>query len=605
MTGRAIRIAALTVALTWCPSARAWVERTVRSDAATVDIDRSGVATVSHELLLAVRGGPLLDLVVEPIDGNAELLPNPTVLVAGSGSGAGLSIPLTGTVEGTRLTLHVERERGLRTGTYQFRFHYRTDLRAAGKVESEPEGVRVRWTGPAYGDGIDAARVVFRLDRAATPPRLLGAASSLGGTEAANITDDRHGVFLSTFRRSEDKDELEVVRPHVTRGETVPWSIVADPAAFDGLATPPLADSPLRRELTQPPEARKAPPPTPLWVFGLLTACVSALYAVLVFYKARWAAEICERFRATPRALLPIRAWQRAALSGIFVFGGIVGGYFEMPWVSVASGMVAFIAAVHLPPSPSAPLRGPGSWSPVDAAAAFARTPVVVSSGRVFDAGTFLGFVLFCSLIAAFAAAALFVGRSSPFQGVGVALAASLLFPLFCTGRENEHAEGTRALDALSWIFDSLVQSTHLTVEVIGRIPMGGREPEEIRLEIAPRRPVPGLVAIEVGFDAHEGRIGVLGLPFVVVRVQDGSEAAECLQKGLLWTRGRTQDERVVVLRPKLPTRALARDLARDLATRFTAPSAPNQVARSAPRSAGKGSSASKPGTTSSPVHAT
>src|SRR6185369_6736845 len=52
--------------------ARAWVESEVRSHVATVDVDRAGRATVSQDLILAVRGGPLSGFELSGVDLDAK-----------------------------------------------------------------------------------------------------------------------------------------------------------------------------------------------------------------------------------------------------------------------------------------------------------------------------------------------------------------------------------------------------------------------------------------------------------------------------------------------------------------------------------------------------
>lgn len=605
MATRPLPLGAFVAALTFAAPASAWVERTVRSDAVVVDVGEDGMAVVSHEILLAVRGGPLADISVEPVDADAELLPEATVTLAASGQSAGLPIPLVPTKEGARLSLHVERDRGLRTGVYQVRFGYRTNLAAAHRLEPTNTGTLVSWAGPAFMDGLDSARVVFRLPRRETPPRLRTSGSE---REGSGIADDRSGVFLSTFRRTEGKDELEIVRPHVSRGEIVAWSVLVDPSAFDRPAAP--GEAKVGSDVAAPapapvlPRAHEAAPRPPAWLVGLLISSIAGLYGLLVASKARWVKEACEGSRATPKTLLPVSTRTRVIAATLAVSAFAATALLEQPWLSVTSLMVAFAAAVHLTPSVSQPLRGPGKWSKLEPEALLGdpeRHPRAM--GRLFDAGTLLGFVLFCSLLAAFAAAALVVARHSPFHGVAVGLAASLLFPVFCTGREAELHDPARVLSALDWMHGALRREPHLDVGVIGRVPQGRESADELRILVLPRRPLPGVLAIEVGFDAHAGPLGIENLPFVILRVTEGSAAEDAMPRGFLWTRGRSADERVLVLRPKLPARRIACDLARDLARRLTAPDA--RQPRSAARSSGKDASASKGATSASPAHAT
>src|SRR4030095_16232749 len=74
--------------------ARGWVEKTVMSDSVTIDVERDGTAVVAHEIMFGIRGGPLPELAVGPIDADAEVQEDATATLAKSGSAAGFPIPL-------------------------------------------------------------------------------------------------------------------------------------------------------------------------------------------------------------------------------------------------------------------------------------------------------------------------------------------------------------------------------------------------------------------------------------------------------------------------------------------------------------------------------
>src|SRR5262249_12841085 len=161
--------------------------------------------------------------------------------------------------------------------------------------------------------------------------------------------------------------------------------------------------------------------------------------------------------------------------------------------------------------------------------------------GRILDVGTLPGFALFMSLLAGFVAAAMHVVRHSTYQGVALALGSAILFPLFCTGRAGELPlhPSFAPRELLEWLMDEL-QGSGIEARPLGRVPMGAEVHDELRLLVAPQRPQSGLVALEVGLDLHEGVLGILPMPFVIVRVLEGSKAAEVLPRGFLWTRGRS-----------------------------------------------------------------
>jgi hypothetical protein len=584
-------------ALSW--DARAWVERTVVSDGVTVDLERSGTALVSHEILLAVRGGPLREFSVDPVDADAEMQPEATATLAKSGQAAGLPIPMSVVKDGTRVTLRPLVGKGLRSGKYAVRFAYRTDLSAAGRVGTRVGRTVVEWSGPSFADGIDSVRVVFRVPRGSVPPRL---PSSEAG-EAGLVEDELGGVFLSTSRRAADKDELEIVRPHVAKGEVVTWRAVVDGASFDLTA--------VETSLVAPPEPApveappRAAPRTSETVPVSIAAGIGVLYALLVFFKGRLVRAACSARRAVPRPLLPIATLLRALLAGAAMSGAAFLVHFGLPTIGGASLMVALAAATHL--TPLAPLvpRGPGQWTRLTEAVLEMPKAARLVPGRFLDVTSLRGFASFMLFLGGVTAAAIVVGRRSSYEGVAVALAASALLPLFFTGRAGELPPdpwtAPRAL--CDWVETALGGDASLSVHPIGRMPLGRGIPDELRVAVVPSEPVSGLVGIEVGLDIHRGAFGYLELPFVIVRVQDGSAAASALPKGLLWTRGRTEDERVAVLRPKVPTRRLTAELSRNVA-RLMSKKRP-QAGTSAERSGGRASSMSKGATRPSPAHAT
>ena len=146
-----------------------------------------------------------------------------------------------------------------------------------------------------------------------------------------------------------------------------------------------------------------------------------------------------------------------------------------------------------------------------------------------------------------------------------------------------------------------------MEVHPLARVPQGAAEPDELRLLVLPKPALPGLVAVEAGLDFHQGMLGVLPLPYVIVRVLENSEAAEAMPRGLLWTRGRSAEERVAVLRPKVPTRKVTLELVKHLARRLSVATPSDRRQRgkpSAAKSVGNGQSTAKAGTSSSPLHA-
>lgn len=585
--------------------ARGWVEKTVTSDSVTIDVERDGTAVVAHEILFAIRGGPLPELAVAPVDPDAEVEDDATATLARSGNAAGFPIPLGATVDGTRLALKVQVGKGLRSGTYLIRFRYKTNLWNGEKIRAAESGTLVAWSGPSFSDGIDSARVVFRFPESSKPPR---APSQKG--DSADIADDANGVFLSYVRRGATKDEIEIVRPHVAKGEVVSWRAVVDPSTFDPLANPPAAtpeEAPSTKVVTAP-KARAPGRRTSTW---LVLALASLAYGLLGAVKSHWTRRTSEQRRAVQKPLVGWPASVRSVLAALLLFGA---GACVIETLPPSAAMACFALAValctHLPARMSPPLRGPGDWVDLGKDALPDDTERALP-GRVLDVATPLGFSIFAVGLAGFVAAAFMALKVSPYYGVAIGVASATLFPIFCTGRPSELPVSLAVLpgDLIDWLLMDLGKEPDLVLGIIGRVPRGTSNPDELRLRIMPKQPLPGLRAIEVGLDLHQGPLGIFALPFVIVRTLDGSSAADALPKGVYVTRGRGVDERVAVLRPKVPTNRVLARLVRVLTRRF-ALNPPNDGARahadrSVSSSGGKGSFTANRGTASSPIHAT
>ena len=184
----------------------AWVETQIRGYGATVDVDADGRAVVAHELVMSVRGGPLKRIEIPGVDSDAEPLPDATVTPTVQGA-ASLPLLVERRDDGV-LLLEVDHEKGLRGGRYAFAFRHRTDLRARGLIQRRGESAELRWQSPRFEQGIDSMRIVFRLPPLSTAPKL---------PTFDNHAEASFGAFIETLRRAPDKDELEIVRPHVPR----------------------------------------------------------------------------------------------------------------------------------------------------------------------------------------------------------------------------------------------------------------------------------------------------------------------------------------------------------------------------------------------------
>jgi hypothetical protein len=586
------------------PPARAWIELGVRSDSVTIEVARDGNAIVAHEMLLKVRGGPLKEVVLVGVDEDAEPLSDATITRAHSGRAAGLPIPLSLEVSEGTLTGRIEYKKGVRSGTYFVRLRYRTDLSRAGGIRSAGSRAEVRWQSPRFDSGIDSMRVLLRVPEAPNPPALPKNAAD-DGTEIAEGFD---GVFLGTVRRSGDHDELEIVRPHVAKGEAAVWRARVDQRAFD------LDLAPKQAPGSEPDAVRTAARPSmavpsrkPIWIGAGIAGLA---YGLLLLWKAVLVRRACAERGVVARPLVRLGAGHRALLAGLCL-GGAVAVALVSAQPTVAGLLLLFtvVLASHASPEVRAPLRGPGQWRRVEPAVAFAAPSAPRLPGRFFDAGSPIGFALFGLCLGAFVIVAFEVMARSAYHGVAVLLASTILFPLFCTGRAGELPLGPTgtARRTLAPLYAALARGRELGVAPIARYPLGHDEPDDLRLLVEPRRPKRGLVAIEVGFENRRNVGESLALPFAVVRITDGTASADAMPKGLLWTRGRQVEERVAVVRPRLPTRGATLALVRRLAQALSASETRRPQSASAKRrakSSGSESSTRKAATGSRPAHA-
>ncbi len=599
---RSLPLLTIVALVTLALDAEAWVETAIRSDFVRLEVARDGSAVVAHEMVMQVRGGPLEGFSLEGIDADAKVLPDATVVRVVEGH-APTPVPVLLDVrEDGTLALEVDDPKGLRRGTFLWRFSYHTDLLGRGMITSQATHADLRWVGPRYPDGIDSVKVIVALPSAPTPPAL----PQFDLTQAElGLDDDPGGIFLSTLRRAAAQDELEIVRPHVAKGEPVVWQVVADVRAFDALAPPaPVAPPPA----TSP--VQRLPAETRAWLAGGALA-IALFYALLVVLKWRALVAASQRRRARPRALVPVPAVLRGLLAGALLIGaGAVVLVVEWPTVAGLMLIASMAFAAHIGPHLLPSLRGPGHWKTVSDEEAFARRGEALP-GRWLDAGTVPGFVLFALSLTGFAGGALAVLSASPFHALLIALAGASLVPIFCTGRTSELPAdpATRPRGFLRRVARRLRRRQLGKVVPLLRFPVGAEQPDELRLLVMPRPAVQGLVAIEVGVEYQLGGGGPVALPVVLVRALEDSAAQQRLERVAEWTRGRRAEERVAVLRPKLPTLALTVALAQRLTTMLT--DTRRRVRRShqppikTPIPGGGVASSSNPRTVASPAHAT
>jgi hypothetical protein len=540
---RILAVALTAAALLVTGRAHAWQEAHQTGDDVRVRVDPGGVAQVEHRLRWHVLRGPLKTIDLVHVEGSASV--DPDVPIMAEDGRALLAHAARRDDRTVRIT--IDEPRALMRGNFTFAVRWHVDLAASRALVRDGATWRLTWSAPVATDGFDAARSVFELPAAPDPPQPIVADTG--------IVDD---AAVAQLTREADTDVLELVRPHVARGEVPVWTLRIDPRAL-----PRVVDARLR-----PPSEAKPPPEPDRVQEAALVAGLGAIalaFGWIVHHKSRRFAAACVPRGATPRALIPLPDAARAVLAGAALAAAVgleIGGWATAGAASVA---VATLAAALRAPGVKPPARGPGRWLALRPDDAFAAAPS-------FWAVEALAVVVVGALVAVVAAASRRFDAEGPWL---VTMDAMALVPLFATGRASQlPPDGARA--PARWLaraFRMLRAVPGLRVSPWVRVPVQGRDPDELRLLVLPRVSMPGVLGIEMGLAWSTTPAGWAATPEILARVVEGSAAAAKLTQeapGARAVPGRRSDERVVRLLPSAPTRSAAMALVRALGDALT-----------------------------------
>lgn len=597
-------VAALVVALT-PRDARAWLEVTVLSDDLRLQLERSGAALVEHALTLRIRGSAMRAFSLQGTDVDAAIEGEVSVTPVRDGAppAGEVAAPVVAVVlpEGA-IRLEIDDKAGLAKGTYLVRLRYRTDLLKSGALEREGASVRLRWLGPKLPNGLDAAKLTIALPASAGPK---GGDRPALGLE----TDDAvagSGAFLTTTRRVADHDEIELVRPHVSRGDQVAWTVKLDPRALGAVNDPRLRPPPSAsvQAVVQHPSRERQ-------VFVAVAAGLCVLFTALTAIKGRQV-ELHARAAhvvARPVARLPIHV--RAFLVGPLVAIGVGLQLLTDPpaWGTVVL-LVAMALMAHRTPLARPVARAPGRWLPISEADAWRPAPAPRDAW--LDVSTRAGKLGLALAALVVGVAWYFTNEASPYHAALLAIDATLLVPLFFTGRAGDLppslAKGP--IDTLRKAARALRRAKGLRVVPWARFAQGATDHDELRLLVMPRTPARGLNGIEIGCAFLVGEGGAIVCPEILVRVVEDSDAAaraKALAPYGRWVRGRRVGELVLSVEPRLGGWRLAASLAHAFATALT--DVPKKAPASTPISAqsgeGSGDRAVNAGTPTPPFQVT
>jgi len=532
---RPLLLVACALAATIASPASAYYEEAhTTGDEARVQVDANGAARVEHVVAWHLVAGQVHFVDVAQTSSQtpgAVVAPEPAASVTGED---GKVYPATLVPrDGNGLRVVFEEPKGLRHGRYKLRFAYREDLAASHAFTRDGAMWRLAWSGLTFVDGYDGAKVTFDLPPSVDEPRAVEGEAEQG--------------ILSSLRRAQDRDELELVKPHVAKREVLTWAIRVAPRAFPGVRDPALRPPPLRPPVVVRPRV------APVLIF-LGALALGLAFAALARKKAARFDRLCRARGVTALGLLPLSLDLRAALAGACLGAGVLLEAESAPTAGAACVAGAMLlSALRRPASSPAP-RGPGRWLALRPAEAFPRV-----EGDVFDPMSLRGALAALGVLAALGGLGAALYRIAPHAPFVVALDAFALLPLVATGRASQLPPDAAA--GASWLrrlFARLGKDKSLRVVPWARVPTGRSEPDEVRVLAMPRAAMPGLVGIEVGLAFWRAASGYGSTPEILVRVHESTAASARMTTLASFVRpvpGRVPEERVYRLLPRLPTR--------------------------------------------------
>ena len=559
-----------------------WIENHVLADDVRIEVGEDGKAVVEHRLRLKTNGSVRFRRYrLRGIDEDAVPLDNSYALPARDALSGSLrsAVPLSLTVKppslsnrgqprSAALEIKVKEGAGLRRGTYVLVLRYRIDLRASGRIRRDGGRVRIDWRGPRFDDGFDNGRVTFVIPAAPTAPRGVEQPQPQQGGGEVTMAP----TYLFEVRRTDQYDEVEIMRPFIRKDEAVAWAVRVDLRAIANVPTPAAAE----RINATPANAGLPSRPSRKW--WAAAAGLFFFYAMLVWLKAREVRRRARRARALVPPLLPLPLWLRVLLAPTLLVAGVASQlvYNRASWGALAvvvAGLLGAHGAAKI--QPQAWMRAPGRWLTISEKEAFGVP--ARRAGAWLDAGSWRGRLLMVLLGAALAAACWWLARRSFGHALMVGFDAVALLLVFATGREA----GLPPDPAVAPIrfFRKLVarlrkdkaMGSLLRIAPRLRIAHGEVDADEMRLRIAPRLPLRGFGSIEVGMTYALGWEASVAMPEVIIRVVGGSpcdKALASVSRRARITPGRKPDERVIALAPRLPTLKMTAALVAALAAR-------------------------------------
>ncbi len=553
-----------------------WQEAHETADDVHLTIDASGGARIERTIRWRVVAGTFSGFDVPFVEADAVLVPEVEIMsdsgVRYEGHVARAEAPFApkkgelmpvAPPPGNTVALHVtvdEPANGLRRGVYAFKLAYRIDLAAAKHMVKDGPMWLVRWIAPPSPEGRDGARVTFTLPPAPTEPRVAAWPADPTGATEGTVSGAIPGTGLPTLRREPDRDEIEIVRPHIARGEIVAWTIRVDPRALAGVRAPELAG------------ARAVPPPSTVGrelerTKDILVLVAITLAAGLLHHRKRIEARALAASRGmrenplVPRLATP---WSFAAVLATTLALVLV----SLPWAAALALVVAMALATFRPPIAREPRAAEGvkalTWLPLREAEVLPERP---GRGSVLDANTRAGKALALALVLGVPGLFATMGGREVRPCCMLLLAVVAVLPLFLTGTRGQLPfDPARLSPPLVELRARLAAIADTRVVALGGFAGDGGDaaPVGVRLGVIARDVMPGVRAIEIAQVAVAEPSGWYARPELLVRVLEGSDAEGRLRRALPAVRGkpgRKPEEKVFHVVPEEGTVAALAEL--------------------------------------------
>jgi hypothetical protein len=518
-------------ACTFSSSARASVDthETARDVRIVVQSNASALVDETLHIHLFFSGWKGLD--VPNVE--ADAIPEPDATITSIDGG---TFPAhLAAVSPNALHLDALDPKAIKKGDYAIHFRYRTDLVANHEVARDGALWRVSWTSPPVTEGIDGSRVVFDFPAAPTEPT---AVDESGSGEASG--------FISTLRRGSDRDELELVRLHVARGEAINWSARIDPKALAEVHDAVLRPPPQPRLIETDPLARFGGPWRTIFpgIFGV------AFFAVGLSRSRRVIGA-----KSSLKSLIFVHPLFAILLASVAYGVGVWLELMESPRGAVALFGAASIAAMLRVAAKKPSPRGPGNWK------AFSEDALVeqTEARDAFDVATLLGKISLGALLLLATVLTLVLRALDPNAWLTVAPMTIPWLAFWFSGSMSD-PDARAASRELRPLFRALRRSGARVVPW-GRVPVGRKAVDDLRLLVLPDAALPGLVGIEVAVGWLGSAGGFTPRFELFVRARDATAAAgkmSSLSRSIRAVTGRRPEERVYLLSPRDMTRKSA-----------------------------------------------